>query len=82
MFVSARFMKVMDQVVAEDGTVTYVPITDQWIKAFTDDGTEYQHHKDCDMGMWLDYLANGGTVEPYNGEDDLPAHLEKLGGME
>jgi hypothetical protein len=39
--------------------------TDQYVKALDDQGTEWQHHKDCQVGDWQRYLAEGGTIDPY-----------------
>jgi hypothetical protein len=57
MFVSARFIPYEDQ----DGNM----ITDRQVLAVDETGREWQHPIDCQVGDWLEYLANGGMIDPY-----------------
>lgn len=58
MFVSAKFIKMTDP-------GTGISTTDQYVKALDNAGREWQHHKDSEIGDWQDYLASGGTIDPY-----------------
>lgn len=58
MFVSAKFVKMTDPSTGQS-------TTDQYVKALDDRGQEWQHHKDCEVGDWQAYLADGGTIDPY-----------------
>ena len=40
--------------------------TDTLIEAIDEEGLRWTvPGMDCDVGDWVDYLASGGTVEPY-----------------
>lgn len=57
-YVSARYIKIAD--------LQMIETTDRFVAAIDDEGTVWHlDAQDCGAGAWLQYLANGGTIEPY-----------------
>ena len=51
------------------------PAGQQAITCVDDQGRVWWLTEDSQVGDWLDYVANGGTVEPYAAPETQPAEV-------
>lgn len=68
-YVSARYLYVVEL----SGTVT----TDKYIQATDSDGVVWSLPPDCQVGDWLRYLDEGGTIDPAEIPDDAKEPREE-----